>query len=231
MGKVIIQSEYTPKDPITMIGREAGICWGADVSSREGNYKRGLDCLESEHGRTFEFPDIYAILDGYSARVIREWYTHIGGAPTRLQASTRYIDYEHGFAYVRPPSIAFNHEAAEIYDGLMEYIAKSLQKLDALKIPREDSALGLPIGMETKMVDKRNLRNLIDMSHQRMCSRAYHEYRGLFTDYRDALSQYSDEWSYIVDNYLMPKCMYMGFCKEKNTCGMMPRKKTGGVIS
>lgn len=224
MGKVIIQ-EYTTKHPITMIGMEAGVCWGADISNAEKNYKRGLDCLENEHGRTFEFPDVYAILDGYSARVIREWYTHIGGAPTRLQASTRYIDYEHGFFYVKPPSIAFNYEASEIYDGLMRHIAESLQKLDALKIPREDSALGLPLGMKTKIVDKRNLRNLIDMSHQRMCSRAYHEYRGMFTDYRDALSQYSDEWGYIVDNYLMPKCKYMGFCKEKYTCGMMPRRE------
>ena len=104
MGKVIVQ-DFTCKEPITMIGTEAGVCWGADISDQKKNYRRGIDCLESEHGRTFEFPDAYMILDGYSARVIREWYTHIGGSPTRLQASTRYIDYEHGFDYVVPPSI------------------------------------------------------------------------------------------------------------------------------
>lgn len=224
MGKVIIQKEYTTRNPITMIGTEAGICWGADTTNKEKNYKRGIDCLENEHGRTFEFPDVYAVLDGYSARVIREWYTHIGGAPTRLQASTRYIDYEHGFAYVTPPSICGSDEALSVYDDLMSHIANSLQKLDELKIPREDSALGLPLGMETKMVDKRNLRNLIDMSHQRMCSRAYHEFRQLFNDYCTALSEYSEEWKYLVDNYMMPKCKYMGFCKEKHTCGLMPRK-------
>ena len=92
MGTVIIQEKYTTKTPITMIGEEAGICWGADTSDGLKNYKRGIDCLESGHGRTFEYPDVYIILDGYSARVIREWYTHIGGSPTRLQASTRYID-------------------------------------------------------------------------------------------------------------------------------------------
>lgn len=224
MGKVIIQKEYTTRNPITMIGTEAGICWGADTTNKEKNYKRGIDCLENEHGRTFEFPDVYAVLNGYSARVIREWYTHIGGAPTRLQASTRYIDYEHGFAYVTPPSIRGNNEALSVYNDLMSYIASSLQKLDGLEIPREDSALGLPLGMETKMVDKRNLRNLIDMSHQRMCSRAYHEFRQLFNDYCTALSKYSEEWKYLVDNYMMPKCKYMGFCKEKYTCGLMPRK-------
>lgn len=225
MGKVIIQTEYTTKYPITMIGKEAGICWGADTSDDDKNYNRGLDCLESEHGRTFEFPDIYMILDGYSARVIREWYTHIGGSPTRLQASTRYIDYEHGFDYVTPQSIADNPAAQLVYKRLMKTIKTHLSKLDEMGIPREDSALGLPLGMTTKIVDKRNLRNLIDMSHQRMCSRAYHEYRALFNDIRTALSEYSEEWKYIVDHHLMPKCQYMGFCKEKRSCGKMPHKK------
>ena len=114
-------------------------------------------------------------------------------------------------------------------DGSIKYpmydITGALQKLEALGIPREDSALGLPLGMTTKIVDKRNVRNLMDMSHQRMCSRAYHEYRHLFDDIRAALSEYSDEWKYIVDHYLMPKCKYMGFCKERYTCGMMPRRQ------
>jgi len=224
MGQVIIQ-DYTTKNPITMIGTEAGICWGADITDQEKNYKRGLDCLESEHGRTFEFPDVYMVLDGYSARVIREWYTHIGGAPTRLQASTRYINYQKGFAYVTPPSIQNNSDALNIYDDLMAHITSALQELESLGVPREDSALGLPLGMETTIVCKHNARNLMDMSHQRMCSRAYHEYRRLFGDVLAALRNYSDEWKYLIDYYFMPKCRYMGFCKEKNTCGLMPRRQ------
>lgn len=106
MGTVTIQ-RFTYKNPISMIGEEAGVCWGADTSDPEKNYKRGLDCLENEHGRTFEFPDVYMILDGYSARVIREWYTHIGGAPTRLQASTRYIDYRNTKNKRRRPYCAY----------------------------------------------------------------------------------------------------------------------------
>lgn len=172
MGKVIVQ-DYTYKKPITMIGVEAGICWGANTSNDEKNYLRGIDCLESGHGRTFEFPDVYLTLEGYSARVIREWYTHIGGLPTRLQASTRYIDYEHGFGYVTPPSIEGNPEAKKVYEDLMEHIKSYLESLDTIGVPREDSALGLPLGMETKIVCKHNMRNLMDMSHQRMCNRAY----------------------------------------------------------
>lgn len=165
------------------------------------------------------------ILDGYSARVIREWYTHIGGSPTRLQASTRYIDYEHGFDFVVPPTIQNNPQALNIYTRIMADIADGLKELDELGIPREDSALGLPLGMTTRIVCKHNARNLMDMSHQRMCNRAYHEYRKLFNDLCDALRDYSEEWQYIVDHYFMPKCKYMGFCKEKYTCGLMPRRE------
>ncbi len=223
MAKVIVQ-EYTCKEPITMIGVEAGICWGANVEDQKRNYARGLDCLESGHGRTFEFPDAYLTLDGYSARVIREWYTHVGGLPTRLQASTRYIDYEHGFDYFTPPSIEKNAGAKEVYDDMMGTLREHLEKLDALGIPREDTALGLPLGMETKVVCKHNLRNLIDMSHQRMCSRAYHEFRKLFDDVGRALSDYSEEWKFLVDHYFMPKCEVSGFCTEKYSCGRKPRK-------
>ncbi len=224
MGKVIVQ-EYTCKNPITMIGLEAGICWGANTSDGEKNYIRGIDCLESGHGRTFEFPCAYLTIEGYSARVVREWYTHIGGLPTRLQASTRYIDYEHGFKYVTPPSIEGNSMAKRIYDDMMSYIKTSLERLDALGIPREDSALGLPLGMETQFVCKHNMRNLIDMSHQRMCNRAYHEYREMFSDVCTALRNYSKEWAYIVDHYFVPKCKLVGYCSEKKSCGMMPRKR------
>lgn len=219
IGSVTIQ-EYTTKQPITMIGREAGVCWGADTSDNRKNYKRGISCLESEHGRTFEFPDVYMILDGYSARTIREWYTHIGGAPTRLQSSTRYIDYKK-FNYITPPSI--NNAARIVYENAMDNMSKAMQSLSKMSIPKEDIAMLLPLGMTTKIVDKRNLRNLIDMSHQRMCSRAYWEYRQLFSDICNALREYSEEWEYIVDNYFMPKCKYMGHCKEKNSCGLVKK--------
>ena len=221
---VQIHEGVTTKNPISLIGYEAGVCWGADVTDQEKNYKRGISCLKSEHGRTFEFPDVYMTLDGYSARVIREWYTHIGGSPTRLQASTRYIDYEHGFDYVTPPSIAGNEAAKKVYDDMMAQIRSSLEKLDELGVPREDSALGLPLGMTTKIVCKHNLRNLIDMSHQRMCTRAYHEYRRLFADVCKALSEYSEEWAYLVKHYFVPKCDYMGFCKEAKSCGRKPKR-------
>lgn len=224
MGQIIIQEETT-KDPISLIGREAGVCWGGNVTDPEKNYKRGLDCITSGHGRTWEYPQVYMVLDGYSARVIREFYTHIGGGPTRLQASTRYINYQKGFPYVTAPSIQGSEEATAIYDETMEAILTGMQKLEALGLPREDIGMLLPLGMETKVVFRTNLRNLIDMAHQRMCTRAYWEYRKLMQDMVKALSEYSEEWSYLTKHYFVPKCEVTGFCTEAKCCGRKPRKE------
>ena len=222
MGNVTILPETT-KNPITLIGERAGVCWGADTSDAEKNYKRGLDCIESGHGRTLEFVNVEMVLDGYSARVIREWYTHIGGAPTRLQASTRYIDYGE-FEYVLPESVKKNDEARALYKNMMSNISLSLERLEKLGIPREDAAMLLPLGMTTRIVDKRNLRNLIDMSRQRMCNRAYWEFRELFRDISCALTQYSEEWGKIVNAQFFPKCKALGYCPEKHGCGRFPKK-------
>ena len=222
MGTVTIL-EMTTRQPITLIGQMAGVCWGADTSDPAKNFKRGWDCITSGHGRTLEFPDVYMMLDGYSARVIREWYTHIGGMPTRLQASTRYIDYAN-FEYVTPPSIEDNISAHDAFDACMEYIQNTLEILEHDGIPREDAALLLPLGMTTRIVDKRNLRNLIDMSRQRMCNRAYWEFRELFRDICIALTNYSEEWGRIVNTQFHAKCTENQICPEKHGCGKYPAR-------
>ena len=217
--------EETTKNPITLMGARAGVCWGADTADNEKNYNRGLDCIKSGHGRVMEYVNVEMIIDGYSARVIREWYTHIGGAPTRLQASTRYINYK-TFDIVVPPSVAKAGKEAEA--AVSETIAKikdTLKLLEEAGVPREDSAMLLPLGMTTKIVDKRNLRSLVDMSHQRMCTRAFWEYRKLFAELSKALADYSDEWKTLVDMLFMPKCELSGFCTEKKSCGRMPKKQ------
>ena len=218
--------QETTKTPITLMGQRAGICWGADTADREKNYKRGLDCIKSGHHRVMEYVNVEMILEGYSARVIREWYTHIGGAPTRLQASTRYINYK-DFSYTMPPTLEQNPEAGKLYRETMDAIAKACSRLESeYGIPREDAAMLLPLGMSTKIVDKRNVRSLIEMSHQRMCTRAYWEYRRLMEDICQALGGYSEEWQYLVNHYFVPKCELAGYCTEKKSCGRKPYRES-----
>lgn len=222
MGRVIILPETT-KNPITLIGKRAGYCYGADVTDENKNLARGFDCIERKHFRCLEYVNVEMILEGYSARVIREWYTHIGGGPTRLQASTRRINYK-DFPYVVPDSIKEKFSCEAIYKDCMRYISESLQRLEEAGVPREDAALLLPLGMETTIVDKRNLRNLVDMSRQRMCSKAYHEYRDLFNDILTELAKVSEEWESIIRDLMHPKCEETGFCTEKDGCGRRPEE-------
>ena len=108
----------------------------------------------------------------------------------------------------------------------MENIATSLRWLEELGIPHEDSANALPIGMLSRVACKINLRTLIDMSHQRLCDRAYHEFRfGIMKDLLEALANYSDEWRYLALNYFEPKCEFFGWCPERKSCGYMPSRK------
>lgn len=225
MGKITILEETT-KEPISLIGKMAGICWGANTEDKIKNYKRGMDCIRSQHGRTWEYPEVYMILDHYSARVIREFYTHIGGAPTRLQESTRYVNCNN-FEYVVPPKIA-NSSSPKVlttYHDVMVAISQGITYLEELGIPREDTAMLLPLGMETKIVVRMNLRTLISMANQRLCARAYWEFRNLMKDLKNALANYSVEWETIVNDLFIPKCEACGFCTEKYSCGRMPIKE------
>ena len=224
--KTIEIQEETTKNPIELCGIEAGCCWGADISNYEKNYKRGLDCIKSGHGRVLEFPQVYITIDGYSARFCRELYVHIAGGPTRLQASTRYIDYsKDGFSFIVPPSISKDKEARVKYIHEMRQINKTIRSLiDDYNISREDAANLLPLGMTSKMVMHTNARHLIDMSRQRMCSRALWEYRDFMEHLALALTEYSPEWKELIDLQFGAKCEFLGYCPEKKGCGRYPAK-------
>lgn len=221
MGKITILPETTI-DPISLMGRRAGICLGKDITDSEKNYKRGLDCIKSNHGRVFEFVNIEAIIEDYSARVIREWYTHIGGSPTRLQSSTRYVNYDN-FDYIIPKTVQ-TEEQKTWYNNAIDTISQTLKNLEESGVKREDAAMLLPLGMTTKIVDKRNVRSVISMAKQRMCSRAYWEYRELFNEYIKQLKLYSEEWATLIPMVMKPKCDVLGYCPEKYSCGRKPRK-------
>lgn len=204
------------------MGKTAGICYGTPIDSEEKNYKRGKTIAADGHGRVMEYPQVYMILDGYSARVMREFYTHIGGAPTRLQSSTRYIQYS-DFDYITP--LGLTAEQKVKYDYTMYQISEAYKDMLAMGVKKEDVANILPLGMTTKVVVRTNMRNLIDMSHQRLCSRAYWEFRQLMNDIKNALAAYSDEWNEITEEYFVPKCEVCGFCIEHQSCGRKPKKE------
>lgn len=222
--------EGTDKYPLSKIGKCAGICWGSPIDNTDKNIKRAKDCIVSGHGRTLEYVDVEMVISNVSARVIREWYTHIGGSPTRLQESTRYVkwsgQFEENFVISSKVKEALDKDAGLkiSYENYIKSFQSLLDDLEAVGVPKEDMAMFYPLGMKTKIVDKRNLRNLIEMFHQRTCSRAYWEYRKLMKEIYNALYNYSEEWQWVCENCFKPKCEVYGYCTEAKSCGRKPKR-------
>lgn len=223
MGKIEILENWTIKDPLNCIGYCAGICWGSDVKVNSKNVKRALQCIDDGHGRVLELPDIYLVLEGWSAKCLRELYTHIGGSPTRLQASTRYIDYSKDIKVVEPHTIENDPKTHEIWNKCIQSIWSSMNELKASGVPTEDFTMLLPLAYQSKMIWKVNLRTLLNFFEMRLCSRAYWEIRELCIDLKNVLSNYSEEWK-IISKLFKPKCEVHGYCTEHNSCGRKPKR-------
>lgn len=221
--KKIIINPVTPVNPITLIGECIGPCYGSDTSNPEKNYKRGLNSVNAGHGRVLEYAETWFTIEGYSARVIRELYTHIGGMPTRTQASTRYIEYGN-FDYIIPPKIDKDPFLRDRYMNVMYQISEGIKDLEAWGAPKEDAANLLPLGMTTTVSVRINARTIIDMAAQRLCNRAYWEYRDLMQNLITELSNYSLEWAELM-KFAQCKCDKVGYCCEEYSCGKYPKKQ------
>ena len=158
----------------------------------------------------------------YLEREGSKGYTHIIGT-SKLQASTRYIDCSK-FDFYTPNSIKNNADADEVYNNIMDNIKETYTALIGLGIKKEDVANILPLGMSTKIVLRINVRALIHMFELRSCTRAYIEYRQLMNEMKKQLSSLDQEWDTLCKNYFNPKCIKLGYCNERYSCGMMPKK-------
>ena len=211
--------------PLQLIGKCTGVCWNAPVDNTEKNRNRAISCIKAGHGRVLEIPDYIVTIDGYSARAMREIYTHLAGGPTRLQSSTRYVD-ESGFTYYTPDKCASVPE----YANTMAAISDGYRKLIEAGVPREDAANILPLGMESKMVWKGNLRMLVNFMNRRLCNRALKEVRGFASEFKRLLASVDDEWAWIAENLFVPSCEQyrflnpeLRFCVEEHCCGRAPK--------
>lgn len=215
--------ENTTKQPLNYIGKVAGICWNAPTDDAAKNIARAKSCIASGHTRVMEYADAHLVVSGYSARCIREAYTHIVGV-SRLQESTRYVDSS-DVGFFIPDGM--DEVQAHAYTGAMDAAFTEYKNLLDSGISKEDAANCLPLGMNTRIVWKINLTALVHFMNVRLCRRAYKEIRAMSAEIKAALACIDEEWAWICENLFVPKCAVVGYCTEEKCCGRMPHGLDG----
>ena len=195
--------EYTKK-PLTRIGTNASYCYNTQLKDKDHAKRIAIGCIKDGHGRNMEFADITLHISGVSARMASEMYTHLGGSPTRVQASTRYITYK-DFDYVIPNGL--NLEQSKAYIDTIKAIQDGYGKLKELNCANDITGYVLPLCMTTEFIWKGNVRCLENMFNQRLCKRALQEYQDFMKLLKQQISELDDEWKWISDNLFVPKCV------------------------
>ena len=136
------------------------------------------------------------------------------------QKSQRYVKERGQFDYLIPPTIERNPELKAKFEEFMGQISEKYQEFVDAGIPAEDARAVLPNATASSMVASLNLREMIHLANLRLCTRAQYEIRTMVKMMCDELVK-SEPW---LKDYLVPKCMRLGYCDEDKSCGRVPRK-------
>ena len=137
------------------------------------------------------------------------------------QKSQRYVKEKGQFDYIIPPTIEENPELKSKFEDFMKEISDKYQEFVEAGIPAEDARFVLPNATASSMVASLNLREMIHLANLRTCKRAQYEIRKLVKAMCKELIK-SEPW---LKEYLVPKCVRLGYCDEDKCCGRMPQKK------
>lgn len=179
--------QATP-NPVETIAQIASICYDSDPKDPmklvQHLYKGGHHSVFEHIYFTFKIEDISRAC---SHQLVRHRHCSF------TQRSQRYCS-EDGFQFVTPPSVddgLFWNEMTELQDWY-EYHQN-------LGVPNEDARYLLPNSCATSLYLSCNLRELIHMANERLCSRAQWEIRELV---REMCQQVDTQLQFM----LVPKC-------------------------
>lgn len=139
------------------------------------------------------------------------------------QQSQRYCNFEEGFDYIIPDKIKNNEELKQGFDICMKSLQDIYNIFINAGISQEDARAILPNACSTNIVVTFNLRELMHICNERLCTCAQLEIRKLFNEIkRQVIKQLP-----LSEQYLVPKCDLVGFCNEskERCCGRHKTKK------
>ena len=165
MKVTLIQA--TP-NPIETISKIASICYDSDPKNPLGLVKH---LYKNGHHSVFEHIYFTFKIEGISRACSHQLVRHRHCSFT--QRSQRYCS-ENGFEYVTPPTLHHSTFANGIED-----IKEWYQAYQDVGYPNEDARYILPNACATELYLSCNLRELIHIANERLCTRAQWEIREL----------------------------------------------------
>jgi len=174
--------------------------------------------LASGHHSTIEHCQFVFTISGVSRACTHQLVRH--RHMSFSQKSQRYVTEKGQFEFITPKTIQ-NAGLEEEFVGFMGQISEFYAKMIEKGIPAEDARFVLPNAATSSLVASLNLRELIHLSHIRLCTNAQLEIRIMVKKMCDLVVE-KEPW---LAEYLVPKCEALGYCDEIRGCGRKPLKK------
>lgn len=166
--------QATP-DPINTIAQIASICYDSAPKNPLGLVKH---LYRNGHHSVFEHIYFTFKIENISRACSHQLVRHRHCSFT--QRSQRYCS-EDGFSFVEPESVK-NIDEMDGYNSFMEEVEENYHELVTLGVPNEDARMVLPNACCTSLYLSCNLRELIHICNERLCSKAQWEIRELVQD-------------------------------------------------
>lgn len=173
--------------------------------------------LESGHLSPFEHASFTFVIEGISRVTSHQLVRHRLASYT--QQSQRFVSLEK-LSYITPSTITSQPEFAVKYQQAVEAAHKLYRQMLEAGIPQEDARYVLPQAIMTQLVMTMNARELLHACSLRLCLRAQWEIVELF----EWIKLEVEKVAPYLGAELKPKCYRLGYCDERQSCGIFPTK-------
>ena len=188
---------YATPNPIETMSLAAGTSYKKDNVS----LKRVENCLKRKHMSIAEFGDIQFKIEGISRAASHQLVRH--RLCSFVQESQRYNKYDvsNDDTYVIPPSIQEDESKCAEYIDAMRQAGIAYNALLAAGVKAEDARFVLPEATKTTITMKMNVREFFNFLNLRCAPTAQWEIREIANAMADAVWDYNEEWTAIMDIY------------------------------
>jgi thymidylate synthase (FAD) len=216
---------HTPEPERTMASA-ARLCY-ADVSAAQlvdQLQPRQIEDLlqrviSSGHHSVLEHASFSLAIDGISRAASHQLVRH--RLASFSQQSQRYVQFDKP-SYVVPPRVQADPALCQRFEAAVAVTVEAYRDLLLAGMPAEDARYVLPNAWTTRLVMTMNARELLHVCGVRLCSKAQWEIRHLFAQVKNEVTSVAP----LFGRHLAPKCVAVGYCDERDGCGLRPRRPT-----